>query len=271
MDSPLFVFGEGITEQVVFRKLAEFLNQSGQLSRPIITAGTPRPDLIAVGGKNNFKQVILDTVGLRTKALSERGVRLLVFRDRDQNEKEAALKQSFVDIVRSLVDQSQTNNSWKPHAEFTNISSLEITNREAQANSPLRLVLHLATNPLGERPSAMPDFNDKTTDGYILQLALSSGVIGRFAPKDVKVGTHLLSQKITQEIPELFQQNGLPFDTDKDYLAAYLLTTRFWKTRRTEDKARLVEIILDRAVQHEPEAYQTAWASWIAAIKEVQQ
>ena len=129
----------------------------------------------------------------------------------------------------------------------------------------MRFVLHLAAPPQLEELS----LRNATTDGYVLALALKNRVLEQFASdKKIKSTSDVLRRLVTYEVPETLLKQGIGFDEDKDYLGAYLCVSRFWTVKRTEDKERLLKIILDRASSLES---RTVLASWEAAIKEIAQ
>jgi hypothetical protein len=251
MSDRVFVFGEGKTEQTVLDNLGKYLG-----------AGGLEPTF--VGGKNNFRNKMLIELEPEFKpGMPGHYVRVLVFRDVDRGETEADLCRSFGSIARQLID---TPAQWRSVADAANVFAVDI--RPTGERPGLRLVLHLAaTPPVTGLPPVLPDFSDKTTDGYLLGLALSPGVVERFA-RDARVDATVIVQKVTAELPQLFSQNRLPLETDKDYLAAYLVATRFWKVKRNEAKERLAGIILDRATKAAAQDFCTVMHSWLCAIKE---
>lgn len=251
MSERVFVFGEGKTEKTVLNSLGKYME-------------TRDLEITSVGGKNNFgNRMTVDLASEFRPGMPGRYVRVLVFRDVDQAETETDLRRSFEGIARQLIDMPA---QWRPLADAVNVSTLDISPTGERPG--LRLVLHLAaTPPRGGGPAVLPDFSDKTTDGYLLWLALAPGVVERFA-RDARVDAGVIVQKVTTELPQLFAQNRIPFNTDKDYLAAYLAATRFWKVKRNEVKESLVGIIFDRAAQAAREDLGNIMNSWLCAVKE---
>lgn len=259
MDERIFVYGEGVTEKIVLKRLVDDLEEN-------------RIQVTAVGGKNNFETRILEDLEPEfNTGVPGQYVRVLVFRDLDFGEKADNVRRSFSRIVRNLVGKES---QWRGVETIPNVSVCSIP--PDNDRSGLRLVLHLAEKPRtspGNDGLGLPDFKDKTTDGYLLWMGLTSNVVARFA-RDIKVEPSIISDIVETELPELFCPAAadirIPFDSDKDYLSAYLVSTRFWKVKRTEGKERLAGIILDRAKKFAKEDFETIMGSWMAAIKEVQ-
>jgi hypothetical protein len=250
MNDELFVFGEGKTEEVVFT----CLSQKKALPQ--------QPHLIPVNGKANFVSGILDKVEQNfAPGIPGQMVRILAFRDRDKGEQIDSICQSFEPIGNRLRGEML---QFTPEQNFSNV--LVSTIQPTQQHPGLRFVLHIADTPAGI-PEKLNQFASKTTDAYILSIALSSGVLSRFGKK-VQIEPDIIKAKVLSELPQLFASNGIRFDTDKDYLAAYLITTRFWKINRTEREVRLVQVILDRAMRYATDVFEKTFASWMFAIEE---
>ena len=258
MNEMVFIFGEGSTERIVLDKLGNFLGASN----------LPHPTL--VGGKNAFgNKMIGELRPLFNPGRPGHYVRALVFRDFDEGETDDRILQSFSGIARNLIDAQA---DWHVSEACPNISLLDISPTEERPG--LRLVLHVATTPpviAEDEQWALPVFMDKTTDGYLIRMAMLPDVIERFA-WDIRVDSKVIVKIIIDELPELFDKRDtpIPFDCDKDYLFAYLVSTRFWKVKRTEVKETLVGIILDRAMKHAENNFRTIMNSWLTAIAEVQ-
>jgi hypothetical protein len=252
MNDEPFVFGEGKTEEVVFACLSQ-----EKALRP----------LIPVNGKTNFVSGILEKVEQNfAPGIPGQMVRILAFRDRDKGEQIDSICQSFAPIGNSLRGEML---QFTPEQNFSNV--LVSTIQPTQQRPGLRFVLHIADTPTGI-PEQLNQFDSKTTDAYILSLALSDGVLSRFGQKvsteEVRIGPDIIKAKVLSELPRLFASNGIGFDTDKDYLAAYLIATRFWKINRTEQEVRLVQVILDRAMKYATDVFEKTFASWMFAIEE---
>lgn len=262
MDDRIFVYGEGPTEKIVLVRLVDELEGN-------------RAQVTGVGGKNKFVTRIIDDLESEfNPGVPDQYVRVLVFRDLDDGEKAENVRQSFSRIVRNLVHKERP---WRPVEAIPNVSVCSIP--PDNERSGLRLVLHLAEKPRtspGNGTLNLPDFKDKTTDGYLLWMALTPNVLARFARdiRDIKVAPSTISRIVETEIPEMFRPSDadirIPFDSDKDYLSAYLVSTRFWKVKRTEAKERLAGIILDRAIKYAKDDFKTIMGSWMAAFEEVQ-
>jgi len=250
----IFPFGEGKTEKVVFRFLIEKQFQ-----------GYSFRNFVSVGGRDNFRSEIPKTVQIDLGAGRDE-IRILTFRDLDAAEQVDDVVQSFQDIVQELLEP------WRLRPSVQQIRPNTIYKWEvsiAPGRSGLRLVLHIANHA---DPGLPVPLLNQTTDGYILRVGLTDQVLHRFA-RESKVGStsDSLRTLITADIPGAIKQRGIAFDEDKDYLAAYLAATRFWVVKRTEEQARLVKIILERAWRYNQERFKQVFASWFAAIEEVVQ
>ena len=261
-NTKIFVFGEGSTDKVVFDFLKEkFFAQNADKFEPFVI----------VGGKTAFRSKILN--GVQPDVESKRqNISILVFRDWDAGEELQDIRQSFEGIVHNLLASWTTSSLSK--REF----SEGFWKWEVSSNPPkhpgFRFVLHVANNAHLSLPITLCN---RTTDGYILTSGLLDSVLERFA-QEAGLTTGLtnycnpqavLRTLVIQAIPKTMQAKGMRFDEDKDFMAAYLVATRFWVVKRTEEKERLVKIILDRAIRYAQNEVEQIFASWIQAINEV--
>lgn len=247
----VFPFGEGHTEAVVFNIL-----------KSKFFPGQAIKEFAPVGGKNHFRSKIKSTV--ETEILPNRKINILVFRDIDGDERIDSVIASIHDIVTELLSRWQLRPGINQHQKYPNIYTWDQLPTDSAPG--LRLVLHLANHSTANLALQL---RNQTTDGYILAAGLDSIVLERFA-QDSKVNSNAqtLNMLITQSIPERFVSPGITFDEDKDYLAAYLCATRFWVAKRTEDQARLVRIILDRAWEYNQQLFESLFTTWRVAIEE---
>jgi len=248
----IFPFGEGKTEKVVFDFIRGKLELLGDFR-----------EFNNVGGKNNFRSQILEIVQPDVEA--HRDVRILVFRDLDNGEEPEEVAQSFRDIVWNLLKKWNLRPRIKQHRCFSNIFTCEHSKHEETPE--LRLVLHIADNSTLELPVSLLN---QTTDGYLLAVGLLDSVLDRFA-REPKVNSdrQTLYTLITDSIPSTINRAGITFNEDKDYLAAYLATSRFWVVKRAESRAQLAKIILARTWKYAQDKFSSIFASWITAIQEV--
>jgi hypothetical protein len=248
--SKTFVFCEGPTDQVIFSALKKALPQ----------VQVPQP--ISVNGKRNFRTKILDSVEPELTA-GEPGchINLLVFRDQDADEQAPAIRDAFEGIARELLGQWQLRPGFDPVLAWPNLFRLD--EPPTSERPGLRLVLHIADPPCPEDLT----LRNLTTDSYVLALALRDQVLGRFAD-EINSSIDILRQLATLTVPGAISGQGITFDQDKDFLAAYLCVSRFWPVKRTEEKERLLRVILDRALKHAPDEFWSVFASWRTAIEE---
>ena len=267
----IFVFGEGPTDKAVFEFLKKaFFSQNEGLFQPFVS----------VGGKGDFRKKIQERVSPDIGA-KRSDVFVVVFRDRDAGEQVSSICSSFETTVRNLLS------SWGAQPLKQTVWQDVIYKWEGppdnSSHPKFRFVLHVANNEQLPLPMSL---RNHTTDGYVLASGLVDPVLARFAqevplkPKtekseeeeeesDSKLAPTDLRPLILQEIPEVVEKRGIAFDEDKDFLAAYLAATRFWVKKRTDEKARLVKIILERGKKYAPEDIERVFASWIRAIEEV--
>ncbi|MBW1946423.1 MAG: hypothetical protein JRI33_00640 [Deltaproteobacteria bacterium] len=247
----VFPFGEGPTDRVVVEFLQDNLFSIKEFR-----------EFVPVGGKNQFRSKIHDTV--RSEILPNREIGILVFRDLDAGEYRANIAQAFGDLVGELLSAWNLRPNMKPLPQHPNI--FVCTQSRTMRNPGLRFVLHLADNGALNLPM---NLLNHTTDGYVLATGLTSAVLERFAgTPHVNTTTQTLFHLITTSLPATVRHANIAFDQDKDYLAAYLCATRFWVTRRTEEQARLVRIVLDRAWRYEQNMVRRIFKTWLAAIEE---
>jgi len=249
--SLVFPFGEGQTERVVFDFLrTKFFPDQG--FKPFVP----------VGGKSNFHPKIKRIV--RSEILSGKDVCILVFRDLDAGETHESVAQSFRDLIWILLSKWDLRPNIYPLEKYPNI--YVCVQSKSEENPGLRLVLHLADNEDLGLPGISPNH---TTDGYVLAAGLTDAVLRRFAESpQVNSSASILRNLIVNSIPGAITQAKIAFSEYKDYLAAYLCASRFWVVHRTEEQARLVEIILKRAWKYDQGAVHRVFDSWRAAIEE---
>ena len=246
----IYPFGEGIVEKVVF----EFLTST-------IFSENKFQQFNTSGGKSRFIAKIIETVESNIDAKLDE-IRVIAFRDLDHGETIENICQSFQRIVHKLLSSWET----KPKAEEIipeSVYKWEVGKNEEPPG--FKFVLHVA-----RVKDLAISIRNQTTDAYILQLGLSEQVLKRFAEESkVRSNYETVNKLITSSIPYLIKENDISFDEDKDYLAAYLVATRFWVIKRTEARTRLIKIILERGWQHNREGFKKIFDSWIKAINEV--
>ncbi len=247
----VFPFGEGRADGVVF----DFLRRNFLPDQAF-------REFVPVNGKNNFRSRIEQTV--QSEVLPNRNISVLVFRDLDAGESPQNIAQAFRDLAWTLLSDWNLRPDIHSHQQHPNVS---VCAQPLSATTPgLRLVLHLADNGALNLPIGLLNH---TTDGYVLAAGFADAVLERFAGRpQVNSSAQALHALITSSIPQTITQATIAFDQHKDYLAAYLCATRFWVVYRTEDQARLVRIILERAWKHDPNTVHQVFATWRAAIEE---
>jgi len=258
----VYPFGEGKTEEMVFKVLC-----------------TQYPDLnnvnlnkfVSVGGKNKFSEKIKET--LQADLIPDTEIQIVVFRDLDHGEIFDDVAQSFQNLAWILLTKWNLTPQIKVHPEKPNIYILQ---QQATTDTPgLRLVLHFPDDKIFDGLNVV--MRNRTTDGYILALGFDETILRRFACKikrDASTASqapNVLRDLINTYIPNIVASNGITFDQDKDFLAAYLCATRFWTVHRSEEQNKLAEVIMKRAAKYRPELLKQMFQSWLDAIQMVVQ
>jgi hypothetical protein len=252
--SDIYSFVEGTTDQVVFDVLTKALKEIHNL-----TFGVKR---VNVKGKDNFRgEILVKLEPELNPGEPERYVRILAFRDLDADEERQDVVASFESLARKLLARWQLEPQFSPLDAWPNIFTMD--KAPTRDRPGLRFVLHIADPPHLEKLN----LKNITTDCYVLAVALREPVLGRFA-QQADSQSDTLHTLITREVPRTIMDRKIAFDEDKDFLAAYLCAARFWTVRRTEEKERLLNIVLDRALKHGPNDFWSIFASWKAAIEE---
>lgn len=240
-------FGEGQTEKIVFEFVSkqQFPNISFE-------------NFVDVGGTRNFATKIKNII--ESDLTSGKEIRVIVFRDLDGNETVKSVVQSFDEIVQRLIGHRLSFIQVPPYS----IYKWDTQAQPSPSSYSLRFVLHIAQSP----PNFPIRVANQTADNYILAVGLQKAVLDRFASASkVNSNAHTLYQLIINDIPTIIRQSNIIFDEGKDYLAAYLIASRFWVVHRTEDQTRLMRIILNRSSKSN--VLNNIFESWIRAIKEI--
>ncbi len=259
----IFPFGEGKTEQVVFNFLMENLFPEKKLEK-----------LLPVNGKGGFPRQLRGVVG----HLEENDeARILAFRDLDADDTVEGIVASFGNLFMDILKEWRRRRNLQAaiplvdvkrlHDDYT-IFQWEVAAREDEPG--LRLVLHIESHH--HLPEKLRNFANKTTDTRILALGLGTPVLQRFIKENsLGCGSDVLSRLIQTTLPDTMTKQAIPFDQDKDYLAAYLMATRFWVKQRTDSKETLAHVILRRAWKRDRVNVERSFEGWRIAIEKVQE
>lgn len=190
----IYLFCEGQTEKNIVEKLATLAN----------------PDFRGEGkGQVNTKMV--DTLGPRLN-LPE-SVRVLVMRDVDKDETTDSIVQSVTDALQGMLQDRGFAQEMKlrPHPNYPNVYLLTLINPD------LRLALHLAVDKWNG------NFINATIDDYVLTLALQRETVRKFLERKrwQQIKPEQIIDKVTEHIPALLQENGIPLREAKDYVRLY--------------------------------------------------
>jgi hypothetical protein len=198
------VFGEGPTEDQVHSKLAKLIGL------------TDRSKYFSSKGKDNLNAKVIETIGAD---LGVRSVRCLVLRDLDTHdgENEQSICQSITDTLRKELEKrsiSLRSLNLILHPIYSHIYTLNIVELD------FRLAIHIAAYRWNE------NFINSTTDDYLLELALKPNTVAKLSTK-LGLAPERLSTKITNELPEILQSNGITLREAKNYLQIYAATIQF--------------------------------------------
>ncbi|RJQ30097.1 MAG: hypothetical protein C4589_03985 [Peptococcaceae bacterium] len=251
---------------MIERKLYIFVE--GAVDRQVLVSlGFNHTDVTICGSKNKMIEEIRVTAGpdLHNQLYNQLGI--VIFRDRDGNETEEDIKQSFFNGFKKLLTE---NVSLPPFAVFDaekypNVYWFqhEERNEERDENFKLIVVLHIARpQPLSywERP-----FTNSATEDYILAAGLTGQVLERFAG-ECRLSPEALQNKVLREIPGVLRSNGIDVQ-QKDLLAAYMTACRFLVIKRSDDEKSFTRILLDRFKKYAADHLEEVFGSMLAAMK----
>ena len=139
-------------------------------------------------------------------------LRVLVMRDVDKDEKPASIIQSVTDAVQRMLTKRDFSASviFVAHNQYPNVYELTLTEPN------LRIALHLATDKWDA------GFINATIDDYVLALALREATAQAFIDgKKWDTKPERIIRKVTNRIPTLLQENGIPLREAKDYVSLY--------------------------------------------------
>jgi hypothetical protein len=190
----IYLFCEGKTEVNVVKRFAALSN----------------PDFKG-GGKDQVNASMKGVLG--PKIGQSRPLRALIMRDVDQGETLQSIVQSVSGAVSTMLEERKFSVSvhLQPHQQHPNIYLLLL------AEPDFRLALHLSTYRWST------SFVNSTIDDYVLDLALRESTIVTFlANKNWRtIKPVQVERKITERIPVLLQENGIPLQEAKDYVRLY--------------------------------------------------
>lgn len=190
----IYLFCEGKTERNIVEKLVTLANQpTGQGKAQV----------------NNQMRQMLGPLLNQLKA-----IRALIMRDVDEGETPESIVQSVTDAAQKMLNErvSSVTAQFQPHEDYPNVYLLTLSQPD------LRLALHLATYKWNEA------FVNATIDDYVLSLALRKTTATALLSKSKKEWSTTSDQiirKVTERIPKLLEENGIPLREAKDYVRLY--------------------------------------------------
>lgn len=189
----IYLFCEGRTEKNVVQQFATLTNPGSEGQ-----------------GKVQVNYQMTTTLGPLLN--QPKPVRVLVMRDVDEGESPESIVQSVTNAVQAMLNQRGFAFSvqFEPHLMYPNVYLLGLTTPD------LRLALHLATYKWKE------DFVNATIDDYVLALALQeTTAVALLSKKRWGITPEQIVRKVTDRIPALLHENGIPVREAKDYVRLY--------------------------------------------------
>lgn len=188
-----------------------YLFCEGQTEKNVITKFTPVSNPSFQGrGKSQVNKEMTSTLGPLLRR--EQVIRALVMRDVDKGEHPGSIVQSVTNAVQSMLRERGFSEQvqFQQNPTYPNIYSLTLQEAE------LRLALHLATYKWKET------FVNATIDDYVLALSLyETTVASLLRKKKWKTTSEQVIRKVTERIPALLGDNGIPLCEAKDYVRLY--------------------------------------------------
>lgn len=191
----IYLFCEGQTEKNIVEKLATLANPGFKGE-----------------GKAQVNNQIRQTLGPLLN--QSKAIRALIMRDVDESESPGSIAQSVTDAAQKMLNErvSSVTAQFRPHEDYPNVYLLTLSKPD------LRLALHLATYKWNEA------FVNATIDDYVLALALREATATALLSKSKKEWSTTSDQiirKVTERIPKLLEENGIPLREAKDYVRLY--------------------------------------------------
>lgn len=249
---------------MIERKLHIFVE--GAVDREVLVSlGVSPTDIATCSGKHKMIEKIGEIAGpdLHDRLYNQLGI--VIFRDRDGNETEEDIKQSFLNGFRNLLTENVQPFQVFDAEKYPNVywSQHEERVEERNENFKLTIVLHIACPQQlvdWERP-----FANSEIENYILAAGLTNQVLEQFAD-DCNLTPDALRNKVLEEIPEVLLNNGIAVQ-QKDLLSAYMTASRFIFKKRSDDEKRFVRVLLERFKKYAGDRLEEVFGSILAAIR----
>lgn len=191
------IFFEGKTEEKVIEKVCEVVG---------CTFAS-----IESGGKGQINRKLSSTLA---PDVGQKTIRASILRDLDTHDHETieSVKQSVEDTLQRMF---QTRGI-QAGLQLMNLEEYENVCAWKSDELDFRLALHIATYRWSDQ------FIKSTIDDYVLALALEPNTALALAQSQgLRVDGHRLIEKVTRELPDLLQKNGIPLVEAKDYVRLY--------------------------------------------------
>ncbi|MCB0047681.1 MAG: hypothetical protein KDD92_19825 [Caldilineaceae bacterium] len=189
----IYLFCEGQTEKNVVEKFAALANPS-----------------FKGDGKAKVNNQMTSTLGPLIGKPD--AIRVLIMRDLDKGEAPEDIVQSIRNAVQKMLTDRQISGGvdFQPHKAYPNVYLLSLDEFD------LHLALHLALDKWHD------SFINATIDDYVLDLALREQTASSLLrKKEWSTTPAQIIRKVTERIPALLQDNGIPLQEAKDYVRLY--------------------------------------------------
>lgn len=279
----LFIFGEGVTDLYMMEFVLKHMFEDNYHVKMERDKKERKLSIILTDPHTNTRSIIKETGGESNKDQRkiigatlgpelQQGLRCIVLADRDQDDTIASLQMKYENMFQDILQQEniQTHISFQPLDAWNNV----LVYKTPSSLPDIRLIIHIAHINSIPTLETYP-FQNTSTDDYILAIALAMKVLESFA-KDASEGQvspikpEILHKKVTQEIPTLLRDNGFEDLDAKDFNAIYMTVARFLKNTASEPNATFVKAVLGRATKHAKTDFEQAFASIIAAVRELE-
>lgn len=232
----IWVFPEGKTEEKVIEKVRQVIDGCDF-------------QVVECDGKSQINAKLSSTLS----PLLDQPLRCLILRDLDShaNETVLSLAQGVSNALQKMFAERkvQASPALKPLDSYDNILIWQ-----SNAEPYFRLALHIATYRWN------PQFIKSTIDDYVLDLALRPEIVTALcSSQKLTIERDRLIAKITDEIPQIVQNNGIPLEEAKDYVRLYAAVI---KTHTSPP------VFAGKALAHtDPSTFQDTFKSLFAAVE----
>ena len=215
------------------------------------------------GSSGGFRKAAVHILSTYFKLGKPLGV--VILRDLDSGKAVEDVRKSTEDAVNEALDNAEVENNIRLEHRDSNIFFAK------NEHPNFMIVLHIAERRCIE---GIPTFKNCTTDDYVLDLALRKSTIEdlpefkKAQEKNPGLTAEVVQRKITSEILEILEQNGLRFEEAKNFVDLYIavLQLRSKHKKGSISYSGLPGKVIEHARQEDVEE---VFESWITAFKMV--